>query len=190
MLRRSSPAATVAACFLTAGLVLVAPPVRAQDDGIVISGRYRCVGTAPGGNTYQGQVAVTHRGDIYLITREIAGVSHEGVGIRNGNILSVSWRNPSETGIAVYRILKGSRGPRLVGRWTTNPTRASDTRLADETWEPVASRPSTCSGRGPVAPRLGKRPVPPTLGDPFEAELGPRPKKPSDPPVVRATIDP
>src|SRR5258708_2097655 len=67
-----------------------------------ISGSYSCKGTNPGsagGPGYHGTTSITKLGSTYLLGWTINGESFTGIGIRNGNILSVSWYASGKTGI-------------------------------------------------------------------------------------------
>lgn len=80
-----------------------------------ITGIYTCVGENAHGNQYRGTVQITKVGDTYELKWTIAGRSHIGLAIREGNILSSCWLAGGSGGIVVYRIEKGLK---LVGRWS------------------------------------------------------------------------
>src|SRR5262245_20248164 len=96
---------------LLAGLVALGCPQKpdqapAADKGDDISGTYSCEGTVPGGKTYKGTTTVAKKGDTYVLKWTIGGQTHEGTGLRNGDLLSVCWQSPQEVGIVVYKIEK------------------------------------------------------------------------------------
>ncbi len=104
-----------------ATLVLAGPYVaRAAEEAeeIDIAGEYSCRGSNAGGGTYSGKVAITKTGQTYKVQWTIGSSQvHAGVGIREGNVLSVCFVANGGAGIAAYKIEKGKDGPRLVGRW-------------------------------------------------------------------------
>jgi hypothetical protein len=82
--------------------------------------------------TYKGPVTITRKGDYYRISYDNGKGS--GVAIRKGNTLSVSYvysAKPDYWGIQVFAIQKGKEGPRLVGKYTTNP---GNGKLGKDTW--------------------------------------------------------
>jgi hypothetical protein len=88
-----------------------------------ISGYFTCRGKEGNGTPYTGVAVITRAKDVYLVQWNIGiGSTFLGVGIRQGNTLSVSWAQSTERGVMrginVYRIEKG---PTLHGRWATLP---------------------------------------------------------------------
>jgi len=84
-----------------------------------ITGSYNCAGTNPGqANTqgYQGTTTISKDGNTFLLGWTIGGTSYTGVGIRNGNILSVAWYTAGQTGVVAYQISPDGRT--LKGTWT------------------------------------------------------------------------
>jgi hypothetical protein len=109
--------------FHASSLVMVvilglAPPAPAADrpaEAADVGGDYACKGTNPDGQEYTGKVKIVKKGDVYQFGWVIGQERYSGVGIRDGNILSVSWvLQNGDTGIVVYKIGKDKR---LVGRW-------------------------------------------------------------------------
>ena len=85
---------------------------------IDIAGEYHCRGANPGGGSYSGKVVITKTDQTYRIQWKIGtGQGHVGVGIREGDILSVCFVSATGVGVVSYKIQKAVDGPRLVGRW-------------------------------------------------------------------------
>jgi uncharacterized protein (TIGR03067 family) len=86
----------------------------AEDPEIV--GVYQCEGVELDGNKYSSKVEIQRLGEAYSV-RWSKGVAqmHVGVGVRKGNLLSVSFLNKSMAGIVVYQIGKDRK---LHGEWT------------------------------------------------------------------------
>jgi hypothetical protein len=79
-----------------------------------VAGIYLCEGANPDGSPYQGLVEIVAVDKTYLIHWVMAdGAEVLGVGIRNSDVLSVSYFGGTPA-VAVYRI----DGDRLVGEWT------------------------------------------------------------------------
>lgn len=89
-------------------------PLLADDPSI--EGKYQCVGRNEDGSNYQGQVAIEKRGEVYSLRWTIGGSQHEGIGIFENGVLSVSWQMPNvgPGGVVVYK--PGKKGS-LLGRW-------------------------------------------------------------------------
>jgi hypothetical protein len=89
-----------------------------------ISGYYICKGKEAGGKTYTGVTVIARKKDIYLVQWMVGvGSAFSGVGIRQDNMLAVSWSMPIDKsgvvrGVNLYRI---ESGPRLEGHWATLP---------------------------------------------------------------------
>lgn len=118
------------ACLALVTLALAAPdqPKNARDIPgdpslkpaavLEITGHYYVAGTEAGVE-YESLVTIRQRKDAYLLRGNTGGMV--GVGLRNGNTLSVGISN-NDGGIAVarYSIERDAAGkPRLVGKWTT-----------------------------------------------------------------------
>ncbi len=83
-----------------------------------ISGNYTCQGTNPGttsGPGYRGITTISKVGNTFLMGWTISGTSYTGVGLRNGNILSVAWYSAGQTGVVAYQISPDGRT--LKGTW-------------------------------------------------------------------------
>lgn len=89
---------------------------RPKDEPIDIVTRYRAESVGPDGTRQVVGAEIQRHGDAYLVkwTRP-AGVLYVGVGIRNGNTLSVAWMNRGSVGTSLYKIEKG---PKLMGTFT------------------------------------------------------------------------
>jgi hypothetical protein len=81
-----------------------------------IVGEYSSAIAGPDNTEQVTDVEIERQGDAYLVTwkRNNATVS-TGIGLRTGEILSVSWTTQSQLGIAVYKIDKDRK---LSGRFT------------------------------------------------------------------------
>jgi hypothetical protein len=60
-----------------------------------IAGNYDVVGTNPGGSPYKGTLEVIKRGDVYQF-RWKAGPQYDGIGVPNGNVVSVAFTGGSD----------------------------------------------------------------------------------------------
>jgi hypothetical protein len=100
------------------GLTLwVCKPARPAAAGQVdILGAYESQKVAEDGSTFTTQVTIERRGNAYQLTyRSGPAVIFVGIGLREGDRLSMSWSSQELVGISVYQIEKG---PKLVGRFT------------------------------------------------------------------------
>ena len=90
--------------------------VTPADETIDIVGKYKSVSKDVAGMDSVGEAEILRLGDSYIVRYTQDGrVSHLGIGLRQGNRLSVSWANRGETGLSVYTIKKG---PTLEGGYT------------------------------------------------------------------------
>ena len=79
-----------------------------------VAGTYLCEGANPDGSPYQGLVEIVSVDNTYLVRWLMSdGAEVLGVGIRNSDVLSVSYFGGTPA-VVVYRI----DGDRLVGEWT------------------------------------------------------------------------
>ena len=79
-----------------------------------VAGIYKCEGANPDGSPYQGLVEIVAVDNTYLVHWMMAdGAEVVGVGIRNRDVLSVSYFGGTPA-VVVYRI----DGDRLDGEWT------------------------------------------------------------------------
>jgi len=96
-----------------------------------LSGQYECQGANPDGSgQYAGQVTVeSDKGGAYKFKWKLGGQSYSGIGILNGNIVSVAYSGGGKDfGIVVYSIQDG--GNTLSGNWIFYP---GGTELGKET---------------------------------------------------------
>ena len=121
-------------------VVLLATPTNPVPKGkigleapVSINGIYACKGSENPGKHYTGVTLIEQKGDVYVVQWMLRGSpSQAGIGIRTGNMLSVSWAVTNQKGtlvkgVNVYQI---HPGPMLSGRWTTIP---GDGMLKSET---------------------------------------------------------
>ncbi len=81
-----------------------------------IAGVYDCQGTEMDGNKYTAKVEIRRVGDAYAVSwAKGGGLMAVGVGLRRGNVLSVSFTNKEMGGIAVYTVAKDRT---MAGEWT------------------------------------------------------------------------
>lgn len=91
----------------------VPPPTDEKDD---IVGRYESVSTDLEGKEHKADAEITRQGDAYMVryTKDKA-LAYIGIGLRRGNMFSVTWANRGEVGLSVYRIQKDGS---LLGEYT------------------------------------------------------------------------
>jgi hypothetical protein len=81
-----------------------------------MAGRNESATAQYGGSIITSVATVERLGDAYRATyRDGGGVQFVGVGLRDGDRLSVRWAARDQAGIGVHRI---ERGPKLVGQFT------------------------------------------------------------------------
>jgi hypothetical protein len=94
-------------------LVVAIAPVNVQSK-FDPSGAYRCDGVSPDGQTYRAAVQIDRKGDTYIVRwLTPRGIVNVGVGVINGNTLSVGYFGAS-AGVVVYKL----DGKQLTGEWT------------------------------------------------------------------------
>jgi uncharacterized protein (TIGR03067 family) len=80
-----------------------------------IAGQYKATTTDQTGKVISGRAIIEKQGDAYFVLyQQGEGVAFVGVGLRDGDTFSVSWRNNLQSGLSVYKINKG----RLLGQYT------------------------------------------------------------------------
>jgi uncharacterized protein (TIGR03067 family) len=90
--------------------------VRPTGETVDIVGTYKSKTLAPDGKTLEYDAQIERRGDGYVITyRNNNVIVYVGVGVRQGDTLSVAWGRQNQVGVSQYKIEKG---PRLVGTYT------------------------------------------------------------------------
>ena len=82
------------------------------DAGGDVVGTYSVVGANPDGSEYEGQLVVDAAGDVFRWTWD-AGGNFLGVGIRQGNVVSVGWGD-EKCGVASYLVQEDGT---LDSRW-------------------------------------------------------------------------
>lgn len=103
-----------AAPSLPERLGTVPPKPDASSIKRTVAGVYLCEGANPDGSPYKGLVEIVAIDNTYLVHWVMAdGAEVLGVGIRNSDVLSVSYFGGTPA-VVVYRI----DGDRLVGEWT------------------------------------------------------------------------
>ena len=93
-------------------------PAKPEQQKVNIEGQYACTGRSPEGAPYRGTARITKERDAYRLTWQVGAEDHEGVGLLNGDLLSVSWRTGEEGGIVVYTVKRQGSTVRLEGKWT------------------------------------------------------------------------
>jgi hypothetical protein len=93
-------------------------------------GSYEVAGTSQDGSTYSGTAKIAKQGDVFLISWTINGETHGGIGIVEGNTLSIGWGTSGRErlGVIAYNI----ESDRLVGRWALIESNG-DTEVGHET---------------------------------------------------------
>lgn len=106
-------------------VLLVLPLGAGAAEGL--EGIYDCEGTNSGGGSYQGTVVIIQNGDCYQVTWHIGSQIYLGVGLMQGDRLSVGYRDlsGSSTGVVVYKV----EGEKLQGVWAM----PGDTKTGTET---------------------------------------------------------
>jgi hypothetical protein len=104
-----------AAAVAMAGIVLLGGSWSAADDRLDITGQYQGEGDNARGGKYTATVTIAKRQATYVVKWEMPAQEQFGVGILEGDLLSVSWVTEGGAGIVVYKIR--NNGDTLVGRW-------------------------------------------------------------------------
>jgi uncharacterized protein (TIGR03067 family) len=111
----SRPAAFAAKAG-TSHFVAVYRRVNKSAGAIDIVGKYTVTADQGTGQQATMTAEIKKLGDGYQITWSVpGGVAYTGIGIRTGDVLSVTWGNRGSVGLSVYRI---TRGPKLSGQYT------------------------------------------------------------------------
>jgi hypothetical protein len=127
----------------------------APADPAPLPGIYECQGTGADGRAYQGAVIIEPDGNRFLVQWYIAAeLTAVGLGIRDGDMLAVSFFSADNGGVVLYRI----DGARLVGHWSAP---LSDGQIFEETLTRVSDVPSAPAQTPPESPRPSRaRPTP------------------------------
>lgn len=98
---------------------LHAPKIQASPAESDLSGIYYVSGH-DGKERYEGAAVLKAEGEVYTLTWTTGG-GLQGIGVRQGDVLSVGWVIPKEglllRGVTQYRV----SGRTLVGAWSTLP---------------------------------------------------------------------
>jgi len=110
--------ATIAACLILAAIgiwayrLISTPAVQNNPQAARIAGNYLATGTNANGTTYRGAVVITSEGGVrYSFHWQIGNSTYDGVGVVNGNTITVDW---SQSSPVVYQV--GADGV-LRGTW-------------------------------------------------------------------------
>jgi hypothetical protein len=154
-----------AALFRGVFLALIVSPLvgdvapAATPEPAELAGVYECQGTGADGRPYRGAVVIEPDGDRFLLQwYTSAQLTAVGLGIREGDMLAVSFFSADAGGIVLYRV----DGQRLVGHWSAPLTNGQVfeetlTRMADP--PPTSPTPSSPPSTSPSRPRpSGNRP--------------------------------
>lgn len=131
-----------AALFLGVFLAMAAGPLvghaaamPAETEPAALAGVYECQGTGADGRPYRGAVVIEPDGKRFVLQWYMAAeLSAVGVGIREGDMLAVSFFGPESGGVVLYRI----NGQRLVGHWSAP---LANGQVFDETLTRMADPP-------------------------------------------------
>lgn len=113
-----------------------------------IAGDYSIVGTNENGSPYRGELKVIKRGDVYQF-RWNAGTQYDGVGVPNGNVVSVTSTPGNEgkgCGVVSYELVGNDTLDGKWGYWGMNEsgaeqaTRTSGSGLAG-TYDAIGKNP-------------------------------------------------
>ncbi len=114
---------SIIGCSSPNGSPVTASPIREGD--------YTVQGSNPGGKGhYAGTLTMTKKGEVYEMQWRV-GTTYRGIGIQHGNILSVGWGAPGQSGYGVVSYTIATDGT-LTGQWAT----ASAPNLGTETLTP------------------------------------------------------
>lgn len=80
-------------------------------------------GETPEKKKYTGTVEIGVKGGVYQLKWKTGGGSFEGLGLRNGDVLTAGFNNSGDFGVLQYRIKKG--GKVLTGQWAQTKQSAS-----------------------------------------------------------------
>lgn len=93
-------------------LLVAALPLSAKT---AFSGVYTIKGTNPGVGPYTGTLTISPRGDIYDVQWVIGNLRYSGVGIANGDTLSVAYSGADHSFMGVISYTGRPNG--LEGKW-------------------------------------------------------------------------
>lgn len=126
-------------------LAQTAAPAPATPTG-GLPGVYDCKGTGADGKPYQGAVIIQPDGNRFVLQWYVGTqLSAIGLGLREGNVLAVSFFGPDAGGVILYKI----DGTRLVGQWSAP---VADGQVFDETLTRVSDNPPAATPRSEPPP--------------------------------------
>jgi hypothetical protein len=112
-----------------------------------LPGVYECQGTGADGKPYRGAVIIEPDGNRFVLQWFVGTqLSAIGLGLREGNVLAVSFFGPDAGGVILYKI----DGTRLVGQWSAP---VADGKVFEETLTRVADAPPATPSSAPPKPR-------------------------------------
>lgn len=131
-----------------------------------LAGVYECRGVGADGKQYRGAVVIEPDGSRFLLQWYIsAELTAVGLGIREGNMLAVSFFGADAGGVVLYRI----DGERLVGHWSAPLT---DGQVFEETLTRMGDVPPSAPSNPANPPKAPSAPENPSTAPPR-----PRPSK-------------
>ena len=119
----------------------------AAPDASDLPGVYECQGTGADGRPYRGAVIIEPDGNRFVVRWIIASeLTAIGVGVREANMLAVSFFGPDSGGVVLYRI----DGQKLIGHWSA-PLAAG--QVFEETLTRMANPPEPSPATPEAPPR-------------------------------------
>jgi hypothetical protein len=112
-----------------------------------LPGVYECQGTGADGKPYRGAVIIEPDGNRFVLQWFVGTqLSAIGLGLREGNVLAVSFFGPDAGGVILYKI----DGTRLVGQWSAP---VNNGQVFEETLTRVADSPPAAEPASPAPPK-------------------------------------
>ncbi len=147
-----------AALLLGISLTVWAGPLLAQTAAPApaagLPGVYECQGTGANGKAYRGAVVIQPDGNRFVLQWYVGTqLTAIGLGLREGNILAVSFFGPDAGGVILYKI----DGARLVGQWSAP---VADGQVFEETLTRVADTPPAATPPSSAPPSAPSKPRP------------------------------
>ena len=106
-------------------LLVITLPLSAKT---AFSGVYTIKGNNPGAGAYTGTLTISPRGDIYDVQWVVGGVKYGGVGVVNGETLSVAYAPADYSFMGVVSYTARPNG--LEGKWAVS---GGKTKMGTET---------------------------------------------------------
>lgn len=99
-------------------VVALALPGQAQSASD-LAGIYSCEGLSPDGQKYSCAVEIVTQDDVFFLAWRFAQGDGRGIGLRQGNVLSVIFQlNDGSIGLTSYQIRGAESSLELSGTWT------------------------------------------------------------------------